>query len=89
MLTLKFYCLWIFVSERHGSSVERIVIGVLLWPVYYGCISQVYAATAKDDNLQRAYFAPWARRAPLNSYATDPKMISKTIQWCQEQSKGF
>lgn len=65
------------------------VIGVFLWPVYYGCISQLYAATAKDDNLQRAYFVPWARRVPLYNSATDPEMIQKTVQWCQEESKGF
>lgn len=75
--------------ERYVPSWQRPFLNAALWPTYYGAVSQLYAGTAKVDNLQRAFFAPWARRVEPYPSARDAALAQKTWDWCEENSKGF
>jgi retinol dehydrogenase-12 len=80
------------ISVRHAPSWQaRFGSAVLLWPVYYGAISQLYAGTAKADHdfLQNAYFVPWAKKVKPYAIANDAALAEKTWQWCEDNSKGF
>ncbi|UZJ50740.1 hypothetical protein CBS101457_000060 [Exobasidium rhododendri] len=75
---------------RYAPSWQQAFIAKIIWPVYYGAISQLYAGTAKGiENLQRAYFVPWARMHEPSPSARNAAMAQKTWDWCEEQSKGF
>lgn len=71
------------------SPLQRAVIKRLVWPTYYGCISQLYAGTAQVEGLQRAYFVPWAVKLEPYPQARDEALIEKTWAWCEEQRKDF
>ncbi|TFY83957.1 hypothetical protein EWM64_g63 [Hericium alpestre] len=77
--------------QRHSKMpFSALLERAVLYDVSFGVISQLYAGTAKEAlTLNGQYLVPWARQSRPADDATDPKLMKKLWDWCEEQVKGF
>ncbi|KZT26842.1 NAD(P)-binding protein [Neolentinus lepideus HHB14362 ss-1] len=66
-----------------------LVSKLLLYPVNYGAITQLYAGTSPQTvDANGKFFVPWAREAQPNPKALDPELGERLWKWCEDQVKG-
>ncbi|KAH7101378.1 hypothetical protein BKA62DRAFT_703584 [Auriculariales sp. MPI-PUGE-AT-0066] len=63
---------------------------LILYPVTYGAITQLYAGTAPEaKDLNGQYLIPWARIGKANPLASDAALGEKVWDWCEAQVKDL
>ncbi|TFK54331.1 NAD(P)-binding protein [Heliocybe sulcata] len=65
-----------------------LVQNMILYPVHYGAITQLYAGTSPQTlDSNGKFFVPWAREAQPNAKALDSDLGQRLWSWCEEQVK--
>ncbi|EPQ57453.1 NAD P-binding protein [Gloeophyllum trabeum ATCC 11539] len=74
---------------RHATFPGMKLLSVLvLYPVHYGAITQLYAGTSPQTvDANGKFFVPWAREAKPNPVALDSELGERLWKWCEEQVK--
>ncbi|KZW01090.1 NAD(P)-binding protein [Exidia glandulosa HHB12029] len=74
---------------RDVKGIQRLIFGLLLYDLEHGALTQLYAATAPEANLNGAYYIPWARHGKATKKAQDPAINGRFWDWLEEQVKGL
>ncbi|KAG8987306.1 hypothetical protein FRB94_001991 [Tulasnella sp. JGI-2019a] len=75
--------------QRHMSSVQRTVLGALLYPAPMGALTQLYVGTSPETaNNSGDFFVPWARLGKLTGPSADPEMGRRLWDWIEEQRRN-
>ncbi|KZW00579.1 NAD(P)-binding protein [Exidia glandulosa HHB12029] len=74
---------------RDLTGFKRVILGFMLYDVSYGALTQLYAATAPEANVNGSYYIPWARHGKATKKAQDPAINSRFWDWMEEQVKGL
>ncbi|GBE88955.1 Uncharacterized oxidoreductase [Sparassis crispa] len=75
---------------RHQRSFFDLKTVIHKYPIEYGMLTQLYAATAPEVTRadSGAYFVPWARRGPvLRKEAHDPVLGARLWEWCEGEMR--
>ncbi|KAI4520707.1 NAD(P)-binding protein [Schizophyllum commune Loenen D] len=76
-------------SSNLFREVNPIVVKLMQWtvmyPVPFGALTQLYAATMGGKELNGKYLIPWARIGKPSRAAEDLALGKKLWEWCDEQ----
>ena len=62
----------------------------MLYPVSYGALTQLYAATAPAAaDMNGSFLIPWARLGKANKAAEDPEIGEKLWAWLEDETKKY
>jgi len=76
--------------QRHMSSWQNVMLRLMLYPVSYGALTQLYCATAPAaGDANGGFFIPWARAGKPNKAAEDLQVGEKLWEWLEEQMKKY
>ncbi|KAJ6546641.1 hypothetical protein DFH09DRAFT_926935 [Mycena vulgaris] len=72
--------------QRHIPGLTRIIVNVILYPVRYGALTQLWAGTTEAGAaLGGKYLIPWARVGKAAAGAEDPKAGTALWTWLEKQ----
>ncbi|KII88444.1 hypothetical protein PLICRDRAFT_176032 [Plicaturopsis crispa FD-325 SS-3] len=72
---------------RHLTRVEDLLLSIILFPLQYGGITPLWAATSPAGaSLNGKYLIPWAREGKPRSH--DPRLSSDLWEWLEDQVRG-
>ncbi|KAJ7025335.1 hypothetical protein C8F04DRAFT_1269226 [Mycena alexandri] len=76
--------------QRHIPGFMRSIINVMLYPVPYGALTQLWAGTTEEGaSLGGKYLIPWARVGKSDPAAVDPEVGKALWTWLEEQVAGI
>ncbi|KDR82950.1 hypothetical protein GALMADRAFT_238644 [Galerina marginata CBS 339.88] len=72
--------------QRHLTGFTARFTDLLLYPVAFGALTQLYAGTSPDGvEMNGKYLIPWARIGKANPAAMDTKLAGELWKWMEEQ----
>ncbi|KAI9442851.1 NAD(P)-binding protein [Lactarius psammicola] len=75
---------------RHQPGWRNSIVYWLMYPVSYGALTQLYAATAPSAaDANGKFFIPWARLGEPNKAALDPQVGEKLWSWLEDETKKY
>ncbi|KAF8601567.1 NAD(P)-binding protein [Ceratobasidium sp. AG-I] len=80
--------------QRHmrPSSIETLLLGLIMWPTPYGAITQLYAGTTPEGlelsgQASTEYLTSWARVTSSRADTRDEQAGKELWEWLEEQVK--
>ncbi|KAI9434778.1 NAD(P)-binding protein [Lactarius indigo] len=76
---------------RHQPGWRNAIVHwLLLYPVSYGALTQLYCATAPSAaDANGKFFIPWARLGEPNKAALDPQVGERLWSWLENETKKY
>ncbi|KDR82951.1 hypothetical protein GALMADRAFT_238648 [Galerina marginata CBS 339.88] len=72
--------------QRYMSGIEAWLTNLILHPVQYGALTQLYAGTSPQGvEMNGKYLIPWARIGKPNPAGEDVKLAAELWKWMEEQ----
>jgi retinol dehydrogenase-12 len=63
---------------------------MILWPVEFGALTQLWAATSPEGlNMSGKFLWPWAREGCMPWTATSLELQAKIWEWCETQIQNL
>ncbi|KAF4610211.1 hypothetical protein D9613_010552 [Agrocybe pediades] len=76
--------------QRHLSPILMFFVGLLLYPVEYGALTQLWSGTSPEGTeLNGKYLIPWARIGKPNPATNDEKLARDLWTWMEEQVENL
>ncbi|TDL26765.1 NAD(P)-binding protein [Rickenella mellea] len=77
-------------SRHVDSLIQRAILKIISYPVPFGALTPLYAATHPDGaNWNGKFFVPWARKGELSKSALNPQLGRDLWAWMEEQIDAF
>jgi len=75
--------------QRHLGCIQKPLVDLLLYPVPYGALTQLYAGTSPEGkDFNGMYLIPWARIGEARADTQDSKVGQELWTWLEEQTQG-
>ncbi|KIY45776.1 NAD(P)-binding protein [Fistulina hepatica ATCC 64428] len=76
--------------QRHLTSAQSRIISWILYPLSFGILNNLYAATAPEaEHLNGKFLVPWTRVGEPKSESQDPALGKELWQWLEEQVSRY
>ncbi|EIM88722.1 NAD-P-binding protein [Stereum hirsutum FP-91666 SS1] len=74
--------------QRHLNPISHFLLNLILYPVQYGALTQLWAATSPDTvDLNGKFLIPWARVGECRAEAYDPEVGRRLWEYLEEETK--
>jgi len=74
--------------QRHLGCIQKPLIDLMLYPVPYGALTQLYAGTSPEGkDFNGKYLIPWARMGEARADTQDPEVGRQLWSWLEEQTR--
>ncbi|ETW78254.1 hypothetical protein HETIRDRAFT_411342 [Heterobasidion irregulare TC 32-1] len=76
--------------QRHLDPISRFLIQLVLYPVPYGALTQLWAGTSPETvDLNGKFFIPWARVGECRPETSDPENGRRLWEWLENETRDF
>ncbi|KAK7053649.1 short-chain dehydrogenase/reductase family protein [Favolaschia claudopus] len=74
---------------RHGGSMIHMLGNLIQYPTWMGPLTQLWGATAKEEEVNGQYLVPWGKVGKASAQASDRELEDKVMAWLRDETKGF